>query len=122
MGINPQMLIIPAPTYSGAIIAAAELKYSNNLEKLQALGEIVDAPHELPDWFHFSSIAGQNNEKIAKLLGLRWQWRSRLSGMKNFPLPLLMSMILLIKRHGEAMKENTEKICMEYREKNGLKA
>jgi len=112
-----QMLQLPAPTYSGAIIAAAELQCGEDLEKLKELGEPLAAPQDLPDWFHFNAIAMTNQDKIASILGMKWLYRSRLSGMKLFGLKLLFFFLWSVKSKTPLVIKNTEKIVEEYKQR-----
>jgi len=118
--INLQMLQIPAPTYSGAIIAAAEVKFGDNLEKLRGLGEPLDAPHDLPDWFALNATSLKNVDKIGKTLGLGWMWRSRLSGMKLLGFKMFFFFATTIKRKIPSVIETSEKVVADYKEKNKL--
>jgi len=115
-----QLLQLPAPTYSGAIIAAAELQCCEDLEKLKELGEPIAAPHDLPDWFHYNAIAMANKNKIASILGIRWLYRSRLSGMKRFGLELIFFFVWSMRGKTPLAIKNTEKIVEEYKERKNI--
>merc|ERR1712114_121830 len=113
-------LQLPAPTYSGAIIAAAEVKFGDNLEKLTGLGEPLDAPHDLPDWFAYNAIGMKNQDKIGKTLGLGWVWRSRLSGMKLMGFKMFFFFATTIKRKIPSIIMTSEKVVADYKEKKKL--
>ena len=75
------------------------------------------APQELADWFHHNAIAMANQEKIGKLLGFKWLWRSRLSGMKFFEWKVLFFIIVEMKSKVPLAIKNTERIVREYNER-----
>ena len=72
-----QMVQLPAPTNSGAIIAGLELISNDNAWKNNVV-EPHGAPHELEDWFLDFSVALRNFAKIKESLGFWWMWNRRL--------------------------------------------
>ena len=72
--IELQMVHLPQPTNSAAILAAIELLWPNNTKKKNELCTPVQAPHDLQDWFINFRIDLQNMQKIRDALGFSWHW------------------------------------------------
>ena len=89
-----QMVQLPAPTNSGAIIAGLELISKDDTWKNQVV-EPLGAPHELEDWFLGLAVSLRNFAKIRESLGFRWMWTHRLCSV-NFTQILGRGMALFI--------------------------
>lgn len=105
-----QMVQIPAPTYSGAVIAAMEVMYGDDLEKLNDVCTPLSAPHELRDWFKDWKTHILTAPKIGKALGFRWLLRSRLSGVHMFGWMEFIKLVLFTGQNDERVVEHLDKI------------
>lgn len=75
-----QMVQLPAPTNSGAILAALELLTQDDNFKNSVVTPVA-APHELEDWFRELGVALANFGRLQKVMGFWWMWRRRLVGV-----------------------------------------
>ena len=74
------MVQLPAPTNSGAILAALELLAQDDAFKNSVVTPVA-APHELEDWFRELGVALANFGRLQKVMGFWWMWRRRLVGV-----------------------------------------
>ena len=72
--ITLQMVRLPAPTNSAAIIAGLELLWPDDEDQKNEVCQPVEAPHDLQDWFINMKIDIQNGQKIRQTLGFQWLW------------------------------------------------
>jgi len=77
--ITLQMVQLPQPTHSGAVIAALELLMEDDNAK-NTVVQPLDAPHDARDWFKYSITHYRNRDRIRSTLGFWWLWNRRLSG------------------------------------------
>lgn len=75
-----QMVQLPAPTMSGAVLAGLEL-LSQDDDFKNSVVKPVAAPHELEDWFRELGVALANFGRLKKVMGFWWMWRRRLVGV-----------------------------------------
>ena len=72
--ITLQMVLLPQPTNSAAIIAALEMLWPEDTERKNQICSPVQAPHELQDWFINFKADLQNGQRIREALGFWWLW------------------------------------------------
>jgi len=81
--INLQMVQVPQPTFSGAIIAAMEIAFPDDDEKKNAVCVPMGFPHEKADWLSQLRQTMINADKIGETLGFRWMRSKRLCHMSH---------------------------------------
>ena len=84
--INLQMVQVPQPTFSGAIIAAMEIAFPDDEEKKNGVCVPMPFPHEKSDWVRQLRGTMVNGDKVGEVLGLRWMRSRRLCHMHHIPL------------------------------------
>ena len=113
--INLQMVIIPQPCYSSAIIAALELKYPEDEAKKNQVIPVGVNHESAMQWgpeayWVMTRDQTLNAPVIGKLLGLNWMRRSRLSGMKFFGTMTMIKLIFSMRKVEKPMIENLNKM------------
>jgi len=113
--VNLQMVIIPQPCYSAAVIAALELKYPDDEAKKNQIIPVGINNEKVMQWgpeaywimFRDQSL---NGPIIGKLLGLNWMRRSRLSSMNYFGTMAMIKIIFSLRKIEKPMIENLNKM------------